>query len=105
MSEVVPMLDAAGKDLFLVRVVGHTSIHFVNICWCSDQVLGIPCQRQIFSVAILSPHLHGTKYNGQVVSTPASYLIIPRYISRPGDQLSRLRFPVVFLTPSRYMPR
>lgn len=28
MSEVVPMLDAAGKDLFLVRVVA-TSIHFV----------------------------------------------------------------------------
>lgn len=81
MSEVVPMLDAAGKDLFLVRVV-HTSIHFVNICLASGQVLGVPCQRQVLSFASLSPHLCGTKY-GQVVSTPASYLIIPRYVSRP----------------------
>jgi hypothetical protein len=92
------MLDAAGKDLFLVRVV-HTNIHFVSICWSSGQVLGVPCQRQVFSFAILNSHLRGTEYRGQVVSIPAPYLIVPR------DQLSRLRFFVVFLSPSRQMPR
>jgi hypothetical protein len=98
-SEVVPMLDAAGKDLLLVRVV-HTNVYIVNICWSSGQVLGCPLP----SFANLNPHLPGTKCPDQVVSTP-SYLIIPSYVSRPRDQLSTLRFLVVFLNLSRYVPR
>jgi hypothetical protein len=33
MSEVVPMLDAAGRDLFLVRELYIMTLYFEAICW------------------------------------------------------------------------
>jgi hypothetical protein len=46
-SEIVPMLDAAGTDLLMVRVL-CTHIWVVGIWWSHGQVFGIPMPKMVF---------------------------------------------------------
>lgn len=62
MSEIVPMLDADGTDLLMVRVL-HTRIWVVGI-W---SVFGIPCQRWCGPLLLLANqklHVYSTKCHG-----------------------------------------
>jgi hypothetical protein len=63
MLEIVPTLDAAGKDLLLVRVL-HTHMWAVGIWWANGQVFGVPCIRWGFSVANQKLHLYVTRCHG-----------------------------------------
>jgi hypothetical protein len=49
-------------------------------------------------------HYHIVGRSG-VHKSPASYLEVPGFKSRPADQLSGLRFPFVFLSSCRKMMR
>jgi len=62
-SEIVPMLDADGTDLLMVRVL-HSNIWGVGIWQSEGQAFGIPCLRWCFSLANQKLHLYGTQYHG-----------------------------------------
>lgn len=49
-SEIVPMLDADGTDLLMVRVL-HSRIWVLGIWWADGLVFGIQCLRWCFSLA------------------------------------------------------
>lgn len=92
------------------RAACHTyPIHLWRALWYSVKSTNYEVLQYVFSPAPCVPSLFGpdvlTERHCRVVSTPTSYSEGPKFKSRPKGRLCWQTFSMVFLSPSKQMPR
>jgi hypothetical protein len=88
-TEVVSVISCMNSRNFTGKI---NRVHFFCVCY-HKLILHVMCQFKCFK------QLNGRR--GWVVSTPVSYSGSSGFKSQPADLLSRPRFFVIFLSPSR----